>query len=197
MKPLNHLARIGAALAACVLVGTLAVATASAQQTAASALPPNSVYTCDWISAHPAAAAQARVTCDPSLFFGAMSAPAPIAGPTAAILASPDIIESDGCWNIPESGGTVGPGVYAWSSWEYANYWNWSANNGWPNGPIDYTWYIQIPGPTTVNYARVTDLSHGDHSHVIQYPTGNNRRLGFQNHINPAQSWYHCHTQTP
>jgi hypothetical protein len=122
-----------------------------------------------------------------------MSTPMPIAGPAAAILASPDSIESNGCWDIPEGGGVISPGVYAWSSWEYANYWTWYAKQA-PNGPIDYTWYIQ----TTPNYGRVTDLGHGDVGHgPIQYSTGNNRRIGFQNHTYPAQNWYHCHAQTP
>lgn len=198
MRFLNHLARISAALAASVLLGTVAMATFSAQQAAGSALPPNGVYTCDWIAGHPAAAAQAQVSCDPSVFFGAVSAPMPIAGPPAMMLASPNTIDSSDCWNIPEGGGSVGPGVYAWSSWEYANWWTWVANNAWPDGPIDYTWYIQKPGPVTLNYGRVTDLTHGDVTHgPIQYTTGNNRRIGFQNHTYPTQNWNHCHAQTP
>src|SRR4051812_38759046 len=144
MKPLN-LARLASALAACALLGTLVVGTASAAKPTAAAFPPNGVYTCNWITLHPAAAAQAQVTCDPAAFSVTMSAPAPIAGPSVAILASPDIIESTDCWNIPEGGGSVSPGVFAWSSFEYSNWWTWNANNA-PNGPIDYTWYIQKPG---------------------------------------------------
>jgi hypothetical protein len=139
MKALNPLARLFAALAACVVVAMIAVATASAKQTV-SALPPNGVYTCGWIATHPAAAARARVTCDASVFFSAMRQSPPIAGSVVTALASPDTIDSTGCWDIPEDGSRISPGVYAWSSWEYANRWSWAAHYG---PPVDYTWYIQ------------------------------------------------------
>jgi hypothetical protein len=189
MKALNPLARLFAALAACVVVAMIAVATASAKQTV-SALPPNGVYTCGWIATHPAAAARARVTCDASVFFSAMRQSPPIAGSVVTALASPDTIDSTGCWDIPEDGSRISPGVYAWSSWEYANRWSWAAHYG---PPVDYTWYIQKSGPITVLYDRWTDLGHSDTTHRITMATYNVYRLGFQNHSYPTQSWYHCH----
>ncbi len=185
MRSLNRLLVV---LAACAAGAALAAGVASADR---AKLPPNGVYTCKWIAAHPLAAAQARVTCDASVFFAAMSSP--ISGPSAAILASPDSIDSTGCWYIP-AGARISPGVYAWSAWEYANDWSWFANFG---PPVDYTWYIQKSGPVTLNFDRVTDLGHADHNHALRYPTGNVRRLGFQNWVYPTQQWYHCHTQAP
>jgi hypothetical protein len=184
MKPVHSLlATLCAALAACVLFATLAVATASARQTG-SVLPPNGVYTCDWIAAHSAEALQAGVTCDAAVFFSAMSSP--IAGPASAIVVSPNVIDSSDCWDVPENGTRIGPGVFTWSSWEYSHYWNWYPYYG---PPFDYTWYIQKPGPTTVKYDRVTD--GGVHEWTLA--ASNNYRWGAQNHTNPAQSFSVCH----
>lgn len=96
------------------VVGTIALlavfalvspaATLSADQ---SGKPPGEIYTCEWIQRNPDAAVEARVTCDPATFFGPIFTPDPV-----RIQAQP---LSQGCANVPSSG-SVGQGVYAWSS---------------------------------------------------------------------------------
>jgi hypothetical protein len=170
MKPHNYRRKSAVALLASVVaMTTIAAATASA----ASSRPPNGVYTCAWIAAHPAEAAQARVTCDPSVFSTAMSSPL-------------DTIDSNGCWDVPDYPNRISPGVYAWSAWEYSNQWSWYPHWG---PPVDYTYYIQKPGPTTVLYQRFTDTG----AHSIGLGAYNTYRWGAQNHTYPSQSWYVCH----
>jgi hypothetical protein len=110
----------------------------------------------------------------------------PLEGPTAAILGAPDTIDSNGCWDVPDYPNRISPGVYAWSAWEYSNQWSWYPHWG---PPVDYTYYIQKPGPTTVLYQRFTDTG----AHSIGLGAYNTYRWGAQNHTYPSQSWYVCH----
>lgn len=156
---------------------TLFAIPAPAQGSVAFPMPPNDIYTCDWIAAHPAAAIQAAVTCDPSVFFAASEslalATAPGAGPDA-----------NGCQPVPNNGSRVGQGVFAWSTYEYANDWVFYGNYS----PADYTYYIQKTDGTNVVQQRITD--------VIAHEIGvqaNIYRWGAQNHSSTAQSWEVCY----
>lgn len=154
-------------------VGVLSAAFLAATPAGAATSPPNGVYTCSWIAANPAAAAEARVGCG-----DLASTPTRVSEPSASPLAQ-------GCQNVPASG-SVGKGVFAWSTYEYATSWAWSTNLG---GTVNYTWYIQQT--TGVNY------THGDvfdnHLYQIGVP-GNVYRWGAQNHSTSAQSWHVCYS---
>lgn len=164
---------------AAAVAASIGVSTAAAGRAAAVASPPNGIYTCAWIAAHPAAAAQARVTCDPSVFNAAQAGA--LASPTAP--AGPDTIDANGCQPVPNGGGRVGKGVFAWSTYEYANQWVWSANYG----PAYYTWYLKKTDNTTYAYGLNSDTN----THDIGVPA-NIYRWGAQNHSATAQAWYVC-----
>ena len=137
--------------------------------------PPSGVYTCEWIAAHAAAAAQAGVTCDPVALpatpFGSSRAPA-----------APMMMMDSGCSYVPGSG-RVGQGVYAWTSYKYTTRWEWFGNYT----PSSYTWYIQKTGEDTYVWGNVSDANnHG------AYPPANIYRWGAQNHSSTPQSWYIC-----
>jgi hypothetical protein len=80
MRPINRQTRrsavmtIGVAVTVCIALTT---ATATAAKNPVTVLPPNGVYTFPWIATHPAAASQAQVTCDPSVFALAVSMESP------------------------------------------------------------------------------------------------------------------------
>jgi hypothetical protein len=135
-------------------------------------LPPNGVYTCAWIGSHPAAAAEARVTCDPTVFF------------SASLGASNDAMSplSSGCQVLPTSG-AVGKGVWAWTAYRYSHYFAFAGINSFPN----YTWYVQNTGGT-VDWGNIADQSFHNSS-VLPF---NNYRWGAQNHSEQAQKWNVC-----
>jgi hypothetical protein len=147
--------------------------------------PPNGIYTCDWIAAHPAAAAQAQVTCDASVFFAGLSGQttAPTTS-SASTPSSPDTIDANGCQNVPNGGGRVGKGVWAWSLYEYSNQWSWYGRYS----PSWYTFYIQKTDGTNYVYGPITDTS----THSIGIGA-NVYRWGAQNHSDTAQNWYVCY----
>jgi hypothetical protein len=125
---------------ACV-VGLIATASSTARD--ASAVPPNGVFTCKWIAAHPTAALQARVTCDPKTFaLATTGAPHMMQAQEVSTL-------SQGCAFVPNTG-RVGQGVFAWTSYQYSNQWSWQGE--W--NPSDYTWYIKRTNGTTVAWNR-------------------------------------------
>lgn len=121
--------RVGApcAVVALALFTALVLPGGAAPSVGRGSSPPGGVFTCEWIAAHPAAAAAARVTCDPATFFAA----------TATAISAPATPLSQGCASVPSSG-NVGQGVFAWSSYEYSTFWGWYAFNS----PADYTWYV-------------------------------------------------------
>jgi hypothetical protein len=162
-----------------LLTASAAVATTGGH---AAALPPNGVYTCSWIAAHPAAAAQARVSCDPS----GGAAPSLGALPaSSADATTPNVIEANGCQYVPSSTGRIGQGVWGWTSYEYAGSWGWTGFYS----PAYYTWYLQKTDGT--NYAHGEILDAGYHSVGI---ASNVYRWGAQNHSSTAQQWYVCYT---
>jgi len=178
MRPSNRQPRIVALLAiAGVLAASVAVSTSAAAGRSA-AFPPNGVYTCDWIAAHPAAASAARVTCDPAVFSAAMSSP--LSG-----AASPDSLLSTGCQPVPNGGGNVGQGVFAWSTYEYAHVWQIKGNNS----PSDYTWYVKKTDGTTQAWNTESDTA----THTVGVPF-NVYRMGAQNHSGTPQNWTVCYT---
>jgi hypothetical protein len=189
MKPGSRQRRaLGAVAVAAAIAATVTVSTASARGPASLSSPPNGVYTCAWIAAHPASAAQAQVTCDPSIFFAALSPLAALAAPASAeSLATPasaDSITADGCQPVPNGGGRVGQGVFAWSTYEYANQWTWVANYG----PAYYTWYLQKTDGSTYAYGPISDTS----AHSLGV-AANIYRWGAQNHFETAQNWQVCY----
>ena len=97
------------AVALCAsLVGSSGVASAAGKVPS----PPGGVFTCEWIAAHPVGAAKARVTCDLATF---------LAAATPAV-SQPVLPFSQGCASVPSSG-SVGQGVFAWSSYQYSTFW--------------------------------------------------------------------------
>jgi len=150
------------------LVASVSVASAAGREPA----PPGGVFTCEWIAAHPSAAAAARVTCDPTTFFAA----------TAPSSSAARLPLSQGCASVPSSG-SVGQGVFAWSSYQYSTFWGWYAFNS----PANYTWYVQTSGGSTQAWGNVTDPNN----HNVGVPA-NIYRWGAQNHSATAQAWYVC-----
>ncbi len=179
MKSMSLRGRVSAALAVVAFAVSTASVSAAATGSAVSALPPNGVYTCSWIAAHPAAAAQARVTCDPS---GALAASG--AMPAGSAVATPDSIDASGCQTIPSPTTRVGKGVWAWTLYEYAGSWAWISNYS----PAWYTWYLQKTDGT--NYAHGEILDAGYHSLGV---ASNVYRWGAQNHSSTAEQWYVCY----
>ena len=169
-------------VAACATVAaSLFAIAANASGSIQPASPPNGVYTCTWIAAHPLAASQARVSCDQSAF--ASGVPLTTAGIGAGSFA-PDSIDATGCQYVPAAG-TVGKGVFAWSTYEYANHWNYSGSNS----PADYTWYLQHTDGSNYVSGNVFDT----YVHETFVPA-NVYRWGAQNHSTTSQQWYVCYT---
>lgn len=165
-----------------LLVAAAAVLAApSSVASATTSGPPNGVYTCEWIAAHPAAAAQAQVTCDP------VALPSTPFGPTVTPSASSRsmMLMDEGCQYLPTSG-SVGQGVFAWTSYKYTTRWSWFGNNT----PASYTWYLQTSGGTYA-WAFVSDAN----VHGVNAPA-NIYRWGAQNHSSTAQYWYVCWSDT-
>jgi hypothetical protein len=177
MRPTHH-RRILVAVALGVIVASTAIV---APAFARSGGPPNGIYTCGWIAANPAAAAQTRVTCDAAVFSAGLSSQS--SAPTGSAL-TPNTIDANGCQHVPNGGGRVGKGVFAWSTYEYSNQW---AFNGFYS-PSYYTFYIQRTDGTNAVFGPITDTQ------VHSLGLGANvYRWGAQNHSDTAQNWYACY----
>ncbi len=133
--------------------------------------PPNGVYTCSWIAQHPVEAAQALVSCDPE---GPVQVPGvrPFGG---------DMPDAQGCQFVPNGGGAVGQWVYAWSQYEYANYWSWG-----PAVIQQFHWYIQKTNGDIVRHS----VGIGSGSTTVG---ANVLRWGAQNQGPEPQTWYVCY----
>ena len=175
---------IAFSITALVMVAVLSAGKVSRAQAGGSgALPPNGVYTCDWIATHPAAAVRAGVTCSPI--------PPPVVSDALVTPVDPSAAGRSGvhalsttCYSLPAVG-AVGKGVFAWSSgYPYTSYWDINVETS----PPDYTWYIQNAGGTNVYNEHVLDL--GVHSKTLGY---NYYRLGAQNHSDTPAWWTFCH----
>lgn len=152
MTRFTRIARTLTAIICAAIVAAATAVSASAGSSAASArlTPPGDVYTCSWISQHPAEAATAGVTCDPVVFF-METGPASQVG-AAQVDDGPATMTATGnlCNWIPASPTLVGQGVYAWSNYEYADYWNFAAYSS----PYNYEWYLQkLDGQTSTTGA--------------------------------------------
>lgn len=166
-----------AAVVTSVLVGTLVAAgTAAADPPAGTLKPPQGIFTCSWIAAHPAAAAAWNVSCSPV---------APSGSPTVTSSTGSSIQPiplANGCQTIPGVGQYVGKGVYAWTTYEYANEWGWTPHYS----GVLFTWYLQKTG--NVTYAWNT----GDSAGNINVPA-TNYRWGAQNNDPQPNNWNVCY----
>lgn len=179
------------AIICAAIVAAVAATAASAGGSAASALlaPPGNVYTCSWIAEHPAAAAAAGVTCDPAVFFMETGPASQVGaaqiddGPT--LTASPDSL----CNHIPGGGVLVGKGVYAWSNYEYTDYWNFFG----VQSPYNYEWYLQKLDGTNQYHGSYSSPPDPDPLHEKSNLGFTNRRFGGHNLSSTAQEWYVCH----
>lgn len=90
---------------------------------------------------------------------------------------------SEGCQFVPSSG-TVGKGVFAWSTYQYSTNWRWF---GWLGDPAHYTWSIQTSGGATYTWGTAYDANNWN----INVPA-NIYHWGAQNHHDKAQQWYVC-----
>jgi hypothetical protein len=180
----TRIARTLTAIICAAIVAGVAAVSASAGGSA----PPGDVYTCSWISEHSAAAAAAGVTCDPVVFFMETGPASQVGaaqvddGPT--ITASPDNL----CNWIPAQPTLVGQGVYAWSNYEYADYWNFKAYSS----PYNYEWYLQKLDGTNQYYGSYSG-SGTDPIHEKSNLGYTNRRFGGHNLSSTPTHWYVCH----
>lgn len=186
MTRFTRIARALTAITCATVVAAVAAVSASAGGSAGT--PPGDVYTCSWISQHPAEAAAAGVTCDPVVFFmetgpASQVGAAPVDdGPT--ITASPDNL----CNWIPAQPTLVGQGVYAWSNYEYADYWNFAAYSS----PYNYEWYLQKLDGTNQYHGSYSG-SGIDSVHEKSNLGFTNRRFGGHNLSSTPTHWYVCH----
>jgi hypothetical protein len=108
---------------------------------------------------------------------------------TTQVDASPTTVTATGnlCNYIPASG-KVGQGVYAWSNYEYADYWNFSDYSS----PYNYEWYLQKLDGTN-QYHDSYSGSGFDSIHEEKNLGYTNRRWGGHNLSSTAAYWYVCH----
>lgn len=167
-----------------LVLGVLLVVAPGAGARGTGSTPPNGIYTCSWIAAHPAEALAARVTCDASMFLVA-TAPSALAvltdGLQAPLGATPDAY---GCTYVPTSG-NIGQGVFAWSGYEYANQWQFTPTYS----PNTYTYYIQRTGGVTYTWGDIYD----PYTHTVGVPA-NIYRWGVQNRSSQVNNWYVCYS---
>jgi hypothetical protein len=132
--------------------------------------PSDGVYTCSWIAAHPVQAAEALVSCDPRW------------RPDFVPPESPETYAH--CHWIPSGSERVGQGVFTWSHYEYAHYYDISATWG-----GYYTWYVQKTDGTNQHSELI-----GPNDFTFHYwtPAGNVRRSGAQNHSQTPDNYYTC-----
>ncbi len=81
------------------------------------------------------------------------------------------------------SGGRVGQGVFAWSTYQYSTSWGWYGLYS----PANYTWYLQKSGEVTYAWGNVDNTN----IHSLGVPA-NIYRWGAQNHSSVAQQWLVC-----
>ncbi|HEV7566381.1 MAG TPA: hypothetical protein VGO31_10515 [Microbacteriaceae bacterium] len=192
----------------CLATATALVAGAASEASAGrNAMPPNNVYTCSWIAANPAAAAAARVSCDPaSIFWASITPPigdapqtasAPSSGYSIYSLSAPLSVHwlqsrsaplsgkriQSVCGAIP-AGGNVGTGVFAWTGYHSSNFWSFTASLA-----QSYTEYVQKTDGTNVrNHSFSDDVSHTETGlPTLSY------RWGAQNHGSWAMNWAECY----
>ncbi len=160
---------------ALVVTGAIFTTTPALGSRSSVPFPPNGIYTCDWIAANPAAAAQARVTCDPAVFFAWRSTQAPQRP-----------FNSVGCQYVPASG-KVGYMVYAWSTYEYSHDWRFTDLTAAPG----YIWHLQItPGGTdyTGGGPYYDNFEHNSLDPLDTY------RWGAQNLSRTSANWQLCYS---
>jgi hypothetical protein len=158
-------------LVALIALVIVASATAATKHATASG-PPNGVWTCRYIAAHPAQAAAASVSCSPR---------GPARARATRVLAFMPMTALSPCARVPVSG-AVGRGVYAWGNFQYFNYFSYSP------AVIEYfTWYVQKHDGTNVQWGS----DYQTNSHPVNVGS-NYYRWGAQNNGDYAQSWVWC-----
>lgn len=160
------------AVIALVLVPSATAATKPARASG----PPNGVWTCRYIAAHPAQAAAASVSCDPR---GPVRARARARAPR--VLAFTPLTALSPCARVPASG-AVSRGVYAWGNFQYFNYFSYS-----PAVLEYFTYYVQKMNGTNVQWG--TDYQTNSHPVSVG---SNYYRWGAQNNGDYVQSWVWC-----
>jgi len=96
---------------------------------------------------------------------------------------APALPDANGCQRVPSSG-YIGSGVYASTSYEYSNYWSWSASSsGEP-----FHWYIRRLSDDKIMYDGYSSGGGGD-----QYTTATSWRWQVQNQGTDPQAWNVCY----
>lgn len=171
-----------------VLAAGLAAVAVQTATAASPSGPPDGVWTCEWIAAHPVDAARAQVSCVTPVSSMALVTPTVLSSPQPASAASSAAVAAQGCEQIPLDGTRVGRGVFAWGQYWNATHWGFGAQ--W-SPPVDYTWYVQRIDGVNVMNGYVTSLGW--------YTTPNvgltAYRWGAQNHGSLPQSWQECFYQ--
>jgi hypothetical protein len=145
--------------------------------------PASGVFTCEWIAAHPAAAAHWLVGCgDTPVVASAIATPmtplAPGGFSTQATL----------CQWIPSATTYVGNGVFTWTTYEYATSWKWTGSTLPSGGTYYYHWYLQTSGNVTYAHDQTTFGSGS-----VGGP-GQPYRWGAQNQWVDAVHWQVCYS---
>jgi hypothetical protein len=135
--------------------------------------PPNNVYTCQWINAHPQEAATASVSCG-------VPFPSSLIGPDSAGTSTSAGPLASGCQRVPAVG-DVSPGVFAWTTVEYSNWWSFG-----PSVSQSYTWYVQKS--SGVNYVSGSASAYAQ----VNVPP-NDYRGGGQNNGTSVMHWSICY----
>jgi hypothetical protein len=134
-----------------------------------TSIPPNGVYTCDWIASHPTAATLAGVSCNENMVNpGSTVSPEQVARATITHHGVSPF--ANGCQRVPSSG-SIGGGVYAETTFEYSNFWTWNA----PSRGENYYWYIKHTDGSnqTWGYAFGTTGNAGVPANVYQWKVQN------------------------
>lgn len=128
----RRLARVAIVVLALAVVGSSdarhpgkKLAVGRSAPTITQLLPPNGVFTCSWIAAHPAAATAFAVSCSPDMQ-NAGADPATVAtiqGQIARALGRS--LASQGDVRVPAAG-AISHGVYAATSAQYSVRWGWT-----------------------------------------------------------------------
>lgn len=101
---------------------------------------------------------------------------------SSAQVPSPALPDAKGCQRVPSSG-FIGPGVFASTSYEYSNYWNWSGASS--NEP--FHWYIRRLSDDQIRYDGSSQGGGGS-----QVTTATSWRWQVKNQGTDAQAWQAC-----
>lgn len=145
--------------------------------------PSDGIFTCEWIAEHPTEASAFDVSCSEDMVNpGADLVQAERwRSEIAAELRERVRVLSDGCGNVPSSG-TISPGVYAASSFQYTTHWAWSNGIG-----QNFYWYVK----KTDDSIQTSGVSYGGSGGTPALPPNVYRWQVYNAGSNPA-SWFIC-----